>query len=423
MGFRCQICTGCGLCPGVRTASLGSKLQVITEDLAGEPLVNLSNERGYRLAAVDVGTTTIAMELYGGDGGVEDRFVTLNSQAEYGADVLSRITAAQDPLVRMKLKDMVKSALVRGAERFLKCLKPGEKLAMVIAANTTMGYLLMGWDPAELGRAPFAASHLDGGTFWLDTGALAESPVPCLLLPGISAFVGGDVLAGICASGFRIGEKMQLLVDLGTNGEIALGNQDGLLVTATAAGPAFEGGASRGIWGADVVRFAARLREEGILDETGLMAEPYFGTGIRIGNVLITQEAVRGLQVAKAAILAGIQILTEAGGISLGEIDRVILAGGFGYYLNPEDAVKIGLLPESLGGRTYAGGNTALSGAKRIGARLLRTDFWEENAFGREKVLPEEERRYFQRAKALNLAAQDHFQERYVAAMSLKKLS
>ena len=281
-GLRCQVCTGCGLCPGMRRKT-AEGMRILTQDLLSGKPSPLANADGIRLVAADVGTTTIAMELYKSDGSVEDRFVLLNPQAKYGADVLSRILAARDPAVLEEMKEMIRSALAQGAERFLKCLEPGESMVMVIAANTTMSYLLMGWNPEELGHAPFAAKHLRGARFALEG-------IPCLLLPGFSAFVGGDLLAGAAASSMAEKDEITLLVDLGTNGEILLGNKDRILGTATAAGPAFEGGAGRGVFGADLVKCVARLREEGFLDETGLLASPYFETGVLVGNVKLSKE-------------------------------------------------------------------------------------------------------------------------------------
>ena len=133
---------------------------------------------------------------------------------------------------------------------------------MVVAANTTMTYLFMGWNPEELGKAPFTVSH---------SGAVETeiAGVACHIIPGLSAFVGGDITAGILASGMLEQEASTLLIDLGTNGEMALGNRHRLHACATAAGPAFEGGANRGIWGADMVRLLQKLRGRGADGRTG----------------------------------------------------------------------------------------------------------------------------------------------------------
>jgi len=198
------------------------------------------------------------------------------------------------------------------------------------------------------------------------------------------------------------------LIDLGTNGELVLGNRNRLLSCSTAAGPAFEGGVNRGIWGADLVSILARLIKEGIVDETGLLAEPYFEQGIRVGNVCVTQEAVRSLQLAKAAVAAGIRILLQEYGITVTEINRVILSGGFGYYLNPGDGALIGLLPEELAKKAISGGNTALQGALQVGKWLL-------SGMG-EEVLKEKTEALW--AKNINLVENPRFSEYYIEAIN-----
>ena len=403
-GLRCQVCTGCGLCPGVVRENGRERIHILTEDGLGTQGLSLKNAGNLRLIVTDIGTTTIAMELLSEDGTVEDSFACLNPQAKYGADVGSRVLAAEDPEKRKEMQSMVKSALARGAERFLKCLKDGEKPLVVIAANTVMSYLLLGHDPKELGQAPFTATHLSGGEFDLDD-------VHCMVLPGFSAFVGADLFAGAIACKLTEKSEIQLLVDLGTNGEILLGNRDLILATATAAGPAFEGGPAKGTFGSDLVRLVARLLEEGILDETGLLSEPYFTKGIRIGNVLMTKEAIRSLQVAKAAIQAGISVLLEQYGIAPEEISRVVLGGGFGYFLDPADAVRIGLLPASLEGKAVSGGNTALAGAKRIGASLLIKEGTAAEIL--RSMEPKQ-------VEVINLAEQKAFSEKYLVAMAFK---
>lgn len=397
-GLRCQICTGCGLCPGV-TPENGRpvRFHVLAEDALGEEKIPFPRN-GKRLAVADIGTTTIAMLLYGEDGSVEERFVEVNPQTLYGADVLSRIKAAEEPAAAVKMQESVRETLGRGLRKFQKRLPAGQELYLMVAANTTMTYLLMGWDTAELGRAPFRASGLSGAETELEG-------TRCFVLPGFSAFVGGDILAGCCACGLADRKEITLLIDLGTNGELLLGNCDRRIACATAAGPAFEGGASRGIWGADMVRLLAALRRDGALDETGLLAEPYFDRGIRIGNVCVTREAVRSVQLAKAAIAAGIEILLGKYGISGGEVDRVVLAGGFGYYLNPEDAAEIGLLPRSFVDKTVPGGNTALAGALSAGRELLSSG-WESV---REKL-----EGYRRDTEILNLAMEPEFNELYL---------
>ncbi|MCM1570161.1 MAG: ASKHA domain-containing protein [Roseburia sp.] len=403
---KCRICVNCGRCSG--TGGESQKPEVITEHVLDIPSGPIEGRNGERLVTVDIGTTTIAMQLYGTDGRCVDTFVTVNPQVQYGADVLSRITQARDRAKAAHMKALVRGVLQKGTERFKALLQEGERLVMVLAANTTMVYLLMGWEPAELGQAPFCASRLQAFCT-----VLTADEIPCYVFPGLSAFVGGDIVAGMQAVELPYRKELTLLIDLGTNGEIVLGNEDRIAACATAAGPAFEGGVNRGIWGADMVWLTACLRQRGVLDETGLLEEEYLENGIRIGDVCVTQSAIRALQCAKAAIAAGIGILAERFAISFREIDKVILAGGFGYYLKPASAAEIGLLPEELTDRTIAGGNTALAGALLMGRRLI----------GR---MPKEERLEelmgVKDVEIINLAEEEQFPQHYLQAMKLTKL-
>ena len=375
-------------------------MQVVTEKLELPPLT-LQNPDGKRLMTVDIGTTTIAMQLYDMTGKVVDSFPSVNPQVSYGADVLSRIEAAKDPGKAADMQKKVRDLMEKGVQRFSKKLQPKETLQMVVAANTTMTYLFMGWNPEELGKAPFTVSH---------SGAVETeiAGVACHIIPGLSAFVGGDITAGILASGMLEQEASTLLIDLGTNGEMALGNRHRLHACATAAGPAFEGGANRGIWGADMVKLLQKLLEEGLMDRQGLLKEPYFTKGIRIGDVLVTKEAVRAVQLAKGAIAAGIEILTESYGIRFSDISKVVLAGGFGYYLDPKAAAAIGLLPKELTDRTVTGGNTALSGAALVGNRMLT---------GQLRAWDDLHRRQELQIQILNLAEQVKFTETFLKKM------
>ena len=418
VGSKCDICTGCGRCVGVANrADIITQMplwNVIEQTYAQGETQTETSGTGACLIAADIGTTTIAMNLYGTKGEWLDQYVCVNPQVSYGADVLSRIQASKENADAARdMTDKVRQVLSRGIACFRKKLQETDtvsgsakdrnaencapEIRMVIAANTTMVYLLMGWDATELGQAPFRVSHT-GSVIWELEG------IPVYIFPALSAFVGGDITAGIVACDMTKKEDITLLVDLGTNGEMVLGNSKRLIACSTAAGPAFEGGPNRGVWGADMVSLLADLRKRKIVDETGLLMEPYFDKGIDIGGVHVTQQSIRAIQLAKGAIVAGIRILADRYGVALEQIDRVVLAGGFGYYLKPEDAASIGLLPRELVEKTVTGGNTALAGALRVGRKLEEDPFWERETLQMELV---------------NLAEVPEFEELYFSSMEL----
>lgn len=398
-GFRCRVCTGCGLCPGVPAAQK-EKLHVLADEISlqGESL-SRALPKGKRLVTIDIGTTTVAALLYDMEGKVCDRVLTVNPQAVYGAEVISRILAAGEEQKAQELKKLITTVLENNLRRFAAKISEGETLFPVIAANTTMNYLLLGHNPEELGHAPFHAAYLD-------EECVEIASVKCLVMPGISAFVGADIMAGMLACEMADRAGYTLLIDLGTNGEMALGNREGIVACATAAGPAFEGGANKGMYGSDMISLLATLRREGLVDEDGALAEDYLDRGVKIGNVTVTTETIRSLQLAKAAIATGIEVLFERRGITAKEIERVVLAGGFGYYLRPEDAAEIGLLPSNLVEKTIPGGNTALLGARVYGAfshgeALQKTDEIKNNT------------------ESINLAEMTHFRDSYLSHFAM----
>lgn len=380
---KCVVCTGCG-----RGAEKKEGLQAISkfsfflqekaDDGSKKCYASLADTEGDALlVATDIGTTTIVMQLRSMETGeVLDTFRCVNPQRKYGADVLSRIQAAEEmPGAAETMQKEVLAVLERGLEQFGstdESVTPGKKggnsliHGMVIAANTTMVHLLMGYPVDTLGKAPFTSEYLKEIRTTI-------AGVDTVIMPGISAFVGGDIVAGLYAYSSQAPEATQenfLFLDLGTNGEIVLGNRERMLATATAAGPAFEGRLDANVWGADGVRFLAKLLEEGFVDETGLLAEEYFEEGISIGSTVMTRDDVRSIQLAKAAVCAGINVLCKK--MEADRIDRVYLAGGFGYFLNPRDAVKIGLIPEELEEKCIAIGNAALEGAFCYGRERFR---------------------------------------------------
>lgn len=387
----CHICTGCGRCSGVMpdiTIVSGT-----TRENYVYPQVDAKDNEC--MIAVDVGTTTIVMQLRRiFDGEILDTYKEVNPQRKYGADVLSRIQAAENADCKKEMQQLIVAVLKRGINQFEQ--RKDQISKMIIAANTTMVYLLMGFDTAKIGVAPFIADHLEE----IET---TIHNIKTTIISGISSFVGGDIVAGLYTEELYKRESIGLFIDLGTNGEMALGSKEKILATATAAGPAFEGRATAGIWGADMILLTATLLKKGIVDETGLLAEPYFETGIDIGGVHITQQDIRSLQMAKAAIFAGIQTLCKKYGVKYNEIQKVYLAGGFGYFLNPDAAVEIGLLPKELKEKVVAVGNTALEGAFLYGRESSKAEMT----------------RILNRTKDFNLAMEEGFNDAYIEALNL----
>lgn len=403
-------------------------------------------ETSYNIA-VDIGTTTIAMELLGKKSGKNIHTVTLiNSQRMYGADVISRIQASVDGK-KEALRDCIRKDLLEGIHRLSReagvDIKKIERIA--IGGNTTMGHLLMGYDCQSLGVFPFTPVNIGfiKGSFEEILGS-RECEAEIVLLPGISTYVGGDIASGLYACGFHETEEICMLVDLGTNGEMAVGNKERILVTSTAAGPAFEGGNISwgtgsvagaicsveitdgkarvktiqdknpvGICGTGVVETTMELVRDELVDETGLLDEEYFEEGFPLaktdkGEVIrFTQKDVREIQLAKAAIRAGAETLILKYGISKEQVAKVYLAGGFGYKLDKDKAIAIGMLPGEFKEQIEAVGNSSLAGA----VRYLREEDGEKTL---EKIIA--------RSEEIGLSSDKEFNEAYMDSMMFEEI-
>lgn len=340
----------------------------------------------YRIA-IDLGTTTLAFtDNLGG-------FVTsVNHQSAFGADVISRIKASCEGYGFL-LADIIRKDLSDGITRLKQSsgLSPEEPAHITIAANTAMTHLLMNYEAHGLSAWPFSPVTLEE----IRTSAdILSQPGTLTLLPGISAFIGGDILSGLLALKADTWEKPCLLLDLGTNAEMILGTKEKLFSASAAAGPALEGGGIScglggikgaichvrldnvpflqtiedgkplGVCGTGLIDLTAELLSHHYLDETGLLSDPYFHTGYPLTQTLtFTQSDIRQIQMAKAAVCTGIKLLCLESGISLEEIDKVYLSGTLGTKIIPENAARIGLLPPDLTKRVQPAGNTSLAGA------------------------------------------------------------
>lgn len=344
--------------------------------------------------AIDIGTTTIAVALVDYiSGKVQDEFTCVNHDRSFGADVISRILAAENghgPELRDIMIGDIDAAI--GAISSRNKLRIEGLQSIVITGNTAMLHIFAGYPLHGLAVAPFTPvttelTRTDSGT----------------LLPGISAFVGADVVSGMYATKAFESEEINLYIDLGTNGEMALGNKNRILVASTAAGPAFEGaslscgvgsvpgaiadvelsdeddeepivlsligGAEEavGICGSGIVSLCSELLKNGLLASDGKLDER-LGGRLRLtadGKVTVTQKDIRELQLAKSAVRAGIETLMFTYGVTADDISHVYIAGGFGHGINTKKAAAIGLIPKDLCDVTEAVGNSALAGAVR----------------------------------------------------------
>ncbi len=412
----------------------------------------ISNRPGYGIA-VDIGTTTLAAQLLSlASGEVLATEVCVNHQRRFGADVISRIQASNEG----KGQELQES-IQRDVQQLLTDLLSKKKGAakqvceICLAGNTTMGHLLMGYPCETLGKIPFLPFQIEEvvknaeeilGKEIEDTGLSPKTETR--MLPGISAFVGADIAVGLLSCGFDSREEACLFLDLGTNGEMAVGNRERIYVTSTAAGPAFEGGNIRwgcasvpgaichvriredgsctvetigdhapvGICGTGLIEAVAELLLHGFMDETGRLCGRYAKEGYPLARtskgetILLLQKDIRELQLAKAAVRAGMDILTEKYGTGYGELAHIFVAGGFGHEIDLKRAAQIGLFPGKVLDRIETVGNTALAGT---GKYLTEAGAKQRLAAIR------------QASREVALARERRFQECYVEAMCFEE--
>ena len=342
--------------------------------------------KGHFGAAVDIGTTTIALLVYDLHAGLcLGAASMLNPQTSIAADVIGRIDAAMKGQLH-HLQQQVETAI--HTLLATACAQAGiaaqDIHSMTITGNTTMLHLLSGYDPAALSHAPFQADHLFG-----QECVLVERNA---YLPDcLHAFVGADTSCAILASKMMERHQTALLCDVGTNGELALWHQGVLYVASTAAGPAFEGAGiscgcasipgaidsvqivngklychtighhkAVGVCGSGLLDAVSAMLDTEALDGSGFLEEDPFHL---TDDVVLTQSDIRAVQLAKAAIYAGIVSLLDAARCSIHDVEAMYLAGGFGSHLHPNSAVRIGLFPAELADRVHVIGNAALDGA------------------------------------------------------------
>ncbi len=410
----------------------GQKPRIVGAEGLTDPELHPTFE-GYGIA-IDLGTTTIAAQLYDAAGNLLGQASRLNPQSRWGADVISRVEAAlggQARKLAMSVREAVDDIIARlAAETPIDPMAIG---GLVITGNTVMLSLLTEQSAVPFSRAPFEVERLFGEELTAGDLELASlgADVPVYLPPCISAFVGADTVCAVLATRM-CDDGTAMLADLGTNGEMALWKDGRLTVCSAAAGPAFEGvgismgmsaadgaidkvliinghmeahvmggGAPVGICGSGLIDAVTCLLDLEILDESGNLDG---SEAAILSPVRLTQKDIRMLQLAKSAICAGLTTLAESRGLSLAEVARLYIAGGMGNYLSPISAARIGLLPKILAGRSVAVGNAALTGAA-----LLLLD---STLRPRASALAAD-------AVTLELSTSDLFADRYLSGMTL----
>ena len=399
-------------------------VKILTGGLAAE--VRPDGAHDYVLA-FDIGTTTVVCYLLDGKtGALLSQSSTMNPQAQYGADVISRIQHVLENQGAEALKGCVQQALraLTADVAAQAGIAPEQITAAAIVGNTAMHHLLLGIDPSPLVIPPYMPNVFEA----------LEKDI-ARILPNIAGFVGGDTVGCMVATRFDTLEDLTLMIDIGTNGEMVLGNRERRIACSTAAGPAFEGakiscgmrgaagavdhvwaengevkysviggGKAVGLCGSGLLDLIAVLLDLEIIDETGYLEDSEYtlaGT-----PVVLTQKDVREVQLAKAAIRAGIELLAAQLGIAIEQIQKVYLAGAFGNYLNPASACRIGMIPPVLLDRIQPIGNAAGEGAKLCA--LSREEF-------------EYSKQLAANTEFLELASLPEFQDCYVDALEFEE--
>jgi uncharacterized 2Fe-2S/4Fe-4S cluster protein (DUF4445 family) len=415
--------------PHVARACGFAMTAVVVDDVLIDVEPGDTTERRFAIA-FDLGTTTVVATVLDTSTGTPAAVASmLNKQQPFGGDVITRISATMlDPDALGRLTTLAHETLAELAAEV--CAEAGvdplEVYEIALAGNATMCALALGIDPEPLGVAPFVMSTaVFPELLASDLGVAVHPRARAVLLPALGAYVGGDIVAGMLASGMDRDKRLRLFIDVGTNCEIVLGDGERILATAAPAGPAFEGGAikcgmraadgaievvklgdddvtcqvigdveAQGLCGSGLVDAVAELVKAGLVDGSGryvtddavlsiapgladrlgeINGERVFALAWRPGHegdltecVYLSQRDIRELQFAKAAISTGWTLLLEELGVGPRDVQQVLLAGSFGSYLSPASAVHIGLVPKLPVLRIVSAGNVAGEGAKMV---------------------------------------------------------
>jgi len=384
--------------PDERELTILDAQSIYTREISFDPgpAANLSdNPYG---VGIDIGTTSLVFYLVDLSSGrmVETRSM-VNPQTQFGGDVISRIHYCQQhPGGLDRLQMEILQAIDSQLKHFISMrgITENDIVKITAAGNATMLHLLLGVDPTSIAMAPFIPAFTEEKRLAGKELKLHCHPDALIqILPSIASYVGADIVSGIASLQTTREVRNALYLDIGTNGELALITKDKILCCATAAGPAFEGAtiscgmgavtgaisafeagnistigdaSPQGVCGSGLIDLVAHLVISRQVDHTGLMENDFLIAGSEVSGtgspLFITQQDIREVQLAKAAIAAGLRILIKEADLSFNDVDRLYLAGGFGNYIHVDNAFAIGLLPDDLKGRVIAVGNAAGTG-------------------------------------------------------------
>ena len=405
------------------------------------PLVPLKGKNSYGLA-VDIGTTTIAITLADMNNGIDLYEATsYNRQGIHGDDVLSRIEYAGDGGTD-ELKDLVLGTINDLIDSFEEDrFSTDDIMAVYISGNTTMTHLFLGIDPSPIREPPYEPVVKEKEITGKESGLHVNKDAIVKCMPSPAAYVGGDVTSDIINSGMDESDELALLIDVGTNGEVALGNKDVMLVCSSSAGPAFEGGkmtsgmmarpgaidsflidengrfrftviagsGPKGICGSGLIDILAQLFVHGYIDKKGKFTDKA-GTMTKEGNKLLTiaenifisEDDIHNAVLTKASIYSASRSLIKGLGVSMNDISKIYIAGGFGNFINTESAIALGMLPDVPRDRFVYLGNASLAGAKHA---LLSSSV-------RERISE-----VFERTTYVDLSSDPTFSDEYMSAL------
>ena len=392
-----------GLEPNYRLACQSEIVEDLTLEIPQLESIILADSTEFKFEpregfgiAIDVGTTTLVAQLIDlSNGKLLDIRTARNPQARFGADIMNRVQYALTEKGRNQLMHLIREKIYHLIAGLLRD-KDVELKKVVMVGNTVMHHLFGGLDVGPLAMFPFEPGHKESLRYMpSELGWNLPESVQIIFVRPIGGFVGSDIYAGIIASGMDKNPNLTALIDLGTNGEIVVGNKDKMFCASTAAGPAFEGAVIQkgmsamsgaissvslnnshieyhvignqkalGICGSGLIDAVAVFLEKGLIDASGAQVNDEQPLMIS-ENVYLTQKDVREFQLAKAALAAGMQILTNKLGKSLTDITRVYIAGGFGNFINLENVKKLGMI-EVCEYKILKLGNSALIGAKML---------------------------------------------------------